>query len=56
MRDVTYSAYVANNAAVLDRVLALYTTPGSCVLDLTYSKGRFWNGPHRDRYILHSAP
>lgn len=50
MKGVVFSAQNATNAEVLASILSLYVPVGSAVLDLTFSKGRFWAGSHVDRY------
>ncbi|MBI2862759.1 MAG: site-specific DNA-methyltransferase [Chloroflexi bacterium] len=51
--DVVVSAYIAGNAEVFCRVLALHVPPGAVVADVTYGKGVFWQRVPKDRYILH---
>lgn len=47
MKDIIYSAYVAQNWFVLEKILKLYVRPGLRILDATWGRGRFWTkGTH----------
>ncbi len=50
--DVTHSAYVADNAFVFPKVLALHVPAGATVADVTYGGGIFWKRVPQGTYKL----
>lgn len=51
--DLVFSAYVAGNAEVFERILILHVPRGATVADVTYGQGVFWrNVPKKDYKVL----
>lgn len=50
--DLTFSAYVATNADVFEKVLRLHVPKGSKVADVTFGQGVFWRNIPKKEYRL----
>lgn len=50
--NVIFSAYVENNDIVFKDIIELYVPQGSCVADVTFGKGVFWNKIDMSKYHI----
>ena len=50
--DLVFSAYVADNAPVMKKILHLHVPEGATIADVTYGKGAFWTQVDLTKYTL----